>query len=111
VTDDNPRTESATEIRKSILAASPGSRDAGDRFTAIGTALAGLKDGDVLLIAGKGHEDYQVLPLLDSAGQLVNGSDGKTQTHKVPFSDPQVVQELARSFQLLKTDEGVPVAA
>jgi UDP-N-acetylmuramyl-tripeptide synthetase len=111
VTDDNPRTESATEIRKAILAAAPAARDAGDRFTAIGVALAGLNDGDVLLVAGKGHEDYQILPLLDAGGQAVRGVDGKIQTHKLPFSDSQVVQELARSLQLLKSEEGVPVAA
>jgi UDP-N-acetylmuramyl-tripeptide synthetase len=111
VTDDNPRIESPTEIRKTILAASPGARDAGDRFTAIGVALAGLNDGDVLLIAGKGHEDYQIVPLQDSDGQLLHGPDGKVQTHKVPFSDSQVVQQLARSLQLLKSEKGVPVAA
>lgn len=111
VTDDNPRTESAAEIRKAILAAAPGACDAGDRFTAMGVALSGLNDGDVLLIAGKGHEDYQILPLLDQAGQVVRGLDGKIETHKIPFSDVQIVQELARSLQLLKSEEGVPVAA
>jgi UDP-N-acetylmuramyl-tripeptide synthetase len=111
VTDDNPRTESAAEIRRSILAASPDARDAGDRFTAIGIALSGLKDGDVLLIAGKGHEDYQILPTLDTAGQPVRGLDGKIQTHKIPFSDALIVRKLALSLQLLRCEEGISVAA
>jgi UDP-N-acetylmuramoyl-L-alanyl-D-glutamate--2,6-diaminopimelate ligase len=111
VTDDNPRTESATEIRKAILAAAPAARDAGDRFTAIGIALSGLRNGDVLLIAGKGHEDYQILPLLDENEKLIRSSDGKVQTHKVPFSDSETVQRLASSLELLKGENGVPVAA
>jgi UDP-N-acetylmuramoyl-L-alanyl-D-glutamate--2,6-diaminopimelate ligase len=111
VTDDNPRTESAVEIRKSILAAARGARDAGERAEAIYTALSGLREGDVLLIAGKGHEDYQILPQLDEEGHPVIGHDGKIQTRKVPFSDPQVVREHALSLGLLRRKEGVLVAA
>lgn len=111
VTDDNPRTEPAAAIRKSILAAAPGARDAGERVEAIRTALSGLREGDVLLVAGKGHEDYQILPLLDHAGALVVDPDGKIQTHKIPFSDPQVVGEQALSLGLLPREEGVLVAA
>ena len=111
VTDDNPRTESAAEIRKSILAAAPGALDAGDRFTAIHTVLSELRDGDVLLIAGKGHEDYQILPLLDNLGEPLVGLDGKIQTHKIPFSDPRVVREHALSLRVLRSAEGVLAAA
>jgi len=61
VTDDNPRTENADDIRKQILAAAPGAIGIGDRAKAIQTAIAELEKGDILLIAGKGHEDYQIV--------------------------------------------------
>lgn len=111
VTDDNPRTESAAAIRESILGAAPGARDAGDRTVAIRTALSGLREGDVLLVAGKGHEDYQVLPRLDNTGEPIRDPNGKIQTYKIPFSDPQVVREHALSLGLLRSEEGVLAAA
>ena len=61
VTDDNPRSEKPEAIRAAILAAAPGAAEIGDRGEAIRTAIAGLKAGDVLLIAGKGHETGQIL--------------------------------------------------
>jgi UDP-N-acetylmuramoyl-L-alanyl-D-glutamate--2,6-diaminopimelate ligase len=73
VTDDNPRSETPAAIRAAILAGAPGAsniREIGDRREAIHVAVAGLESGDVLLIAGKGHE----------IGQIVGG---KT----LPFSD------------------------
>jgi UDP-N-acetylmuramoyl-L-alanyl-D-glutamate--2,6-diaminopimelate ligase len=70
VTDDNPRTEDAAAIRAQILAAASGAREIGDRHAAIRAAVESLGAGDVLVIAGKGHE----------TGQSINGV-----TH--PFSD------------------------
>ncbi len=72
VTDDNPRTEDPALIRRAILAAAPGAREIGDRAEAIETAVGLLKAGDVLIIAGKGHEEGQivgktVLPFSDHA--------------------------------------------
>ncbi len=61
ITDDNPRTEDAVTIRKEILAACPDAREIGDREEAIKAGLKELKEGDCLLIAGKGHEDYQII--------------------------------------------------
>jgi UDP-N-acetylmuramoyl-L-alanyl-D-glutamate--2,6-diaminopimelate ligase len=61
VTDDNPRTEMAGEIRRAILAAAPGATEIGDRRAAIETAIAALAPGDVLVIAGKGHETGQIV--------------------------------------------------
>ena len=61
VTDDNPRSEAAAAIRAEILAAAPGAREIGDRGEAIRAAIAGLARGDVLLIAGKGHETGQIV--------------------------------------------------
>jgi UDP-N-acetylmuramoyl-L-alanyl-D-glutamate--2,6-diaminopimelate ligase len=61
VTDDNPRSEQPTEIRRQILAAAPGALEIGDRATAIAEAVAGLNRGDVLLVAGKGHETGQTI--------------------------------------------------
>jgi UDP-N-acetylmuramoyl-L-alanyl-D-glutamate--2,6-diaminopimelate ligase len=60
VTDDNPRSEDPALIRQSVLAACPGARDIGDRFEAIKSGMAMMGEGDVLLIAGKGHETGQI---------------------------------------------------
>jgi UDP-N-acetylmuramoyl-L-alanyl-D-glutamate--2,6-diaminopimelate ligase len=81
VTDDNPRTEDAATIRAAILAAVPAAREIGDRRAAIETAIRDLGPGDVLLIAGKGHEDYQII--------------GTTRHH---FSDHEVVLETLRGL-------------
>jgi UDP-N-acetylmuramoyl-L-alanyl-D-glutamate--2,6-diaminopimelate ligase len=72
VTDDNPRSENPAAIRAAILAAAPGAIEIGDRGEAIRQAIADLQRGDVLLIAGKGHESGQivgdrVLPFTDHA--------------------------------------------
>ena len=61
VTDDNPRSERAASIRAAILAAAPGATEIGDRGDAIRAGIAALKAGDVLLIAGKGHETGQIV--------------------------------------------------
>ena len=61
VTDDNPRSEQAAAIRAAILAAAPGATEIGDRAEAIRAGIASLKKGDVLLIAGKGHETGQIV--------------------------------------------------
>ena len=70
VTDDNPRSEDAAVIRGEILAAAKGAREIGDRAEAIQAAVKALGTGDVLVIAGKGHE----------TGQYVKGE-------VFPFSD------------------------
>lgn len=80
ITDDNPRNEDAAVIRKEILAAAPGAADIGDRGEAIHAAMAELEPGDVLLIAGKGHEDYQII-----------GEE------KIEFSDHDVVSAVAKA--------------
>jgi UDP-N-acetylmuramoyl-L-alanyl-D-glutamate--2,6-diaminopimelate ligase len=77
VTDDNPRTEDAATIRAAILAAAPGAREIGDRRAAIETAIRECGAGDVVLVAGKGHEDYQII--------------GTTKHH---FSDHEVIRDL-----------------
>jgi len=61
VTDDNPRSEDPAAIRAAILAAAPGAREIGDRRQAIRAGAALLEDGDVLVIAGKGHEQGQIV--------------------------------------------------
>jgi UDP-N-acetylmuramoyl-L-alanyl-D-glutamate--2,6-diaminopimelate ligase len=81
VTDDNPRTEDPAAIRREILAAAPGAREIGDRAQAIRAAVAELKTGDVLVLAGKGHE----------TGQYVKG-----EVH--PFSDRE--QAIAAAIAL-----------
>ena len=76
VTDDNPRSEPPAEIRRAIVAAAPHAIEIGDRRAAITAAIAELRRGDVLVIAGKGHE----------SGQIV-GSD------ILPFDDVAVARE------------------
>ena len=61
VTDDNPRSEDPAAIRAEIMAAAEGAREIGDRAQAIRTAVAELQTGDVLVIAGKGHETGQYI--------------------------------------------------
>jgi UDP-N-acetylmuramoyl-L-alanyl-D-glutamate--2,6-diaminopimelate ligase len=78
VTDDNPRTEEPATIRSAIMAATPGAREIGDRRAAIAAAIAEAGDGDVVLVAGKGHE----------TGQIVGSS-------VLPFDDVQVARECA----------------
>ena len=72
VTDDNPRSEDPSAIRAAILAAAPDAIEIGDRKSAIESAVAALQSGDVLVIAGKGHEVGQIvgvttLPFSDHA--------------------------------------------
>jgi UDP-N-acetylmuramoyl-L-alanyl-D-glutamate--2,6-diaminopimelate ligase len=74
VTDDNPRSEDPATIRAAILAEAPGAVEIGDRASAIRAGITELKSGDVLLIAGKGHE----------TGQIVG-------TKVLPFSDHDAV--------------------
>jgi UDP-N-acetylmuramoyl-L-alanyl-D-glutamate--2,6-diaminopimelate ligase len=83
ITDDNPRTEDGGAIVADILAglADPGrARVERDRAAAIGLALAGARAGDVVLVAGKGHEAVQIV-----------GAEQR------PFSDRQVVAALTGS--------------
>jgi len=61
VTDDNPRTEDATSIRAQIKAACPAAREIGDRTAAIAAALNSARPGDVIVVAGKGHEQGQII--------------------------------------------------
>jgi len=80
VTDDNPRSEDAAAIRKAVLAGAPSAREIGDRAEAIREGVAMLEDGDALVIAGKGHEE----------GQIV-GTDVR------PFSDAEEAAKAARA--------------
>ncbi|HWU25871.1 MAG TPA: UDP-N-acetylmuramoyl-L-alanyl-D-glutamate--2,6-diaminopimelate ligase [Rhizomicrobium sp.] len=61
VSDDNPRTEDATAIRKAILAGVPQAREISDRALAIREGIAALGKDDCLVIAGKGHETGQIV--------------------------------------------------
>lgn len=81
VTNDNPRTEDPDHIRQQILAAVPTATDISDRRLCIQKAMASLAPGDVLLVAGKGHETGQII--------------GKT-IH--PFDDRLVVQDLLNTI-------------
>jgi len=79
VTDDNPRSEDAATIRAQSLTACPAALEVGDRAQAIRQAIAQLQKGDVLVIAGKGHE----------TGQFIEGV-----VH--PFNDAEEVRDALR---------------
>ncbi len=61
VTDDNPRSERPEAIRAEILVGAQGAREIGDRREAIATAARLLGPGDVVVVAGKGHETGQIV--------------------------------------------------
>ena len=82
VTDDNPRGEDAAAIRSAILAGAPAATEIGDRRAAIAAAIAIAGDGDVVLLAGKGHEQ----------GQIIGRGD---QVRVLPFDDVAVARECA----------------
>jgi UDP-N-acetylmuramoyl-L-alanyl-D-glutamate--2,6-diaminopimelate ligase len=78
VTDDNPRSEDPAAIRRAILQGAPGAREVAGRREAIAAAIAEAGEGDLILLAGKGHEQ----------GQLVGDK-------VLPFDDVQVARECA----------------
>ena len=61
VTDDNPRGEDAQAVRAGVLSGCPEALEIGDRARAIEAALNDLDAGDVLVVAGKGHEQGQTI--------------------------------------------------
>ncbi len=82
VTDDNPRGEDAAEIRAMVLAGATGAREIAGRREAIAFAIAEAGPGDIVLIAGKGHEQ----------GQIVGRGDAM---RVLPFDDVAVARECA----------------
>ncbi|EJL29453.1 UDP-N-acetylmuramoyl-L-alanyl-D-glutamate--2,6-diaminopimelate ligase [Novosphingobium sp. AP12] len=86
VTDDNPRGEDPATIRAMILAGmGPGAREVGDRRAAIRAAVAEAAEGDIVLVAGKGHEQ----------GQIIGSGDT---IRVLPFDDVTVAREMAGSL-------------
>ncbi len=81
VTSDNPRSEEPEEIIREVIAAMPDPEWTVDRREAIDRAIAGAGPGDVVVVAGKGHEQ----------GQEFAGG------RKVPFDDVEVAREALRS--------------
>lgn len=78
VTDDNPRSEEPATIRAEILAGAPGAEDVADRRAAIAKAIEIAGPQDIILLAGKGHEQGQIV------GDRV-----------IPFDDVEVARECA----------------
>ncbi|KIQ02664.1 UDP-N-acetylmuramoylalanyl-D-glutamate--2,6-diaminopimelate ligase [Agrobacterium tumefaciens] len=83
VTDDNPRSEEPQTIRSEIMAAAPGALEIGDRAKAISHAVSLLGNGDTLIVAGKGHEE----------GQIVGGVT-------LPFSDHEQVRTALEGLKI-----------
>ena len=82
VTDDNPRGEDPAAIRLQVLAGAPRAREIGDRRAAIRAAIGEAGAGDIVLIAGKGHEQ----------GQIVGTGENM---RVLPFDDVTVARECA----------------
>jgi len=82
VTDDNPRGEDPTAIRAEVLQGAVGATEIGDRRAAIRAAIAAAGPGDIVLVAGKGHEQ----------GQIVGAGDS---LRVLPFDDVTVARECA----------------
>ena len=61
VTDDNPRSEDPAAIRAEVMSGTTGMQDIGDRRAAIRAGVSLLEAGDVLVVAGKGHEQGQIV--------------------------------------------------
>lgn len=80
VTDDNPRSEEPAAIRAEILAAAPGAREVPGRAEAIRVAVQAAGKGDIVLLAGKGHEQ----------GQIVGAQ-------VLPFDDAEVARAAAQA--------------
>lgn len=78
VTDDNPRSEDPAAIRRDVMSGAPGAIEIGGRREAIAEAIARTEAGDIVLIAGKGHEQGQIV------GDRV-----------LPFDDVSVARECA----------------
>jgi UDP-N-acetylmuramoyl-L-alanyl-D-glutamate--2,6-diaminopimelate ligase len=78
VTDDNPRSEDPAAIRAEVLKGAPGALDIGGRRDAIAAAIGMAQAEDIVLIAGKGHEQGQIV------GDMV-----------LPFDDVTVARECA----------------
>ncbi len=82
VTDDNPRGEDPALIRRSILTGTPGAIEVADRRAAIARAVAESRSGDIIVVAGKGHE----------LGQIIGRGDAM---RVLPFDDAEVAREEA----------------
>ena len=61
VTDDNPRSENPADIRRAIMDACPDALEFDDRREAIAAAIDAARVGDIILVAGKGHEQGQII--------------------------------------------------
>ncbi|MEK7874821.1 MAG: cyanophycin synthetase, partial [Pseudomonadota bacterium] len=99
VTDDNPRTEDPDTIRRQVLSTTTRATNAGPRREALQLALSAMRAGDVLVVAGKGHEDYQIVIERDAGGLRLHDSRGRPVTKKIPFSDAKVIREIIASMQ------------
>jgi UDP-N-acetylmuramoyl-L-alanyl-D-glutamate--2,6-diaminopimelate ligase len=82
LTDDNPRGEDPAAIRAEVKKGAPNAREIGDRAAAIAEAVEGLRQGDVLVVAGKGHEQGQIVGEtvypFDDATQVAHALKGET---------------------------------
>ena len=81
LTDDNPRTEDPAEIRKAARVGCPDALEIGDRAEAITAGVKALQPGDILVVAGKGHEP----------GQIVGNTI-------IPFDDADVVRQVVQGI-------------
>ena len=86
ITDDNPRGEAPETIRREVAAGLPKNarwREIAGRRQAIEQTMARMQPGDLLLLAGKGHEDYQII-----------------QNKTIPFDEKEIVSEILKSGRI-----------
>ncbi len=87
VTDDNPRNEDASEIRKQVIAGCKDAIEIADREKAIAYAIENAENKDIILLAGKGHEKYQII------GE-----------QKIPFDDVDIALKELKKYSRSSND-------
>jgi UDP-N-acetylmuramoyl-L-alanyl-D-glutamate--2,6-diaminopimelate ligase len=102
VTDDNPRSEKAATIRNEIMNACPNGINIGDRTAAIKYAIRTLKNGEVLVLAGKGHETGQKI-----GNKIIKQSDHQDAIDSIEelFDEPNYFSEKSASWSSEEIDK------
>lgn len=106
ITDDNPRSENPANIRRQIINGLPAEQlyyEIADRGRAIAKAMVDLGENDILVVAGKGHEDAQILSQISSAH--------KDKCIKKPYNDAKVITKLISQLSCNFASDGVKLKA
>jgi hypothetical protein len=104
ITDDNPRSENPADIRAEMMVSAPDAKEIGGRREAIIWAIEEMKDGDVLVIAGKGHEQGQIIgnktEIFNGCGKFnLNQSAFLLKESKAVFTHDTGLMHIASAFK------------